>query len=123
MYAIAPALAHFGMGRPVTFLSLGHKSLREVGTDGATGTHEGIDGEIFIAAEHLGDAGGTDAHALCEFGAGNALALHELEQLFDNREFTDFNLGLDSCNGFRKVCGQWVMCFGNFKVHGLVSAK
>ena len=101
---------------PMPGLSLWHKGLCQVRADGMTGAHKGIDGEVAVAAEHFSDAGVWNLHAGGEFGAVDALALHKLEECFDDRELAKFNVVFDVLLGLLDGICQRIQfrCVGDF---------
>lgn len=107
---------------PADFLAHGCIGLVEVATDGASGADESVDGEVAITAKHGGDTCGTDIHAFGEFGAVDTLAFHELEELFDDDQFTKFDFRFDG-GCFGEIFGERVRDFFADDVHDVDSSK
>lgn len=101
---------------PTDLCALRGKNLVQFRTDSPTGTNKGLDGEVVGAAEHGGDPGWLNLHALRQFSAVNPLLFHELEQHFDDHQLLEFGLGLDG-GTFGQQVGERVFGFGDFNLH------
>lgn len=77
---------------PADFLAFRSKGLMKIGTDGASGTNEGVDRQVAVTAQHFCDAGRWHPHPGGEFTATDSRASHELEEFLHDDQLAELDL-------------------------------